>query len=262
MPADLFDLNLRAMRRDRAFRAGSDLFLCERAFEDCLERIGLVNRRFQSALLIGCPDAGWPRRLNEHAAKVEGIEPGARFAHAAGGEQVVEDRWPGSPGHDLCVAVGTLDTVNNLPQVLFAIRQSLTSDALFIGAMAGGETLPELRNAMRAADRVTGTAVAHVHPRIEPSALSSLLSAAGFANPVVDVDRVRASYESLDRLVADLRAMGVTNVLRARSRIPLLKAECTAAALAFAAAGENGRTTETFEILHFAGWTPSAQQEG
>ena len=58
MPADLFDLNLRAMRRDRAFRAGSDLFLCERAFEDCLERIGLVNRRFQSALLIGCPDAG------------------------------------------------------------------------------------------------------------------------------------------------------------------------------------------------------------
>jgi hypothetical protein len=262
MPENLFDLQLRAMRRDRAFRNGPELFLHERAFEDCLERIALVNRRFRSALMIGCPDPAWPNRLKLHSEVVDVLEPGGLFAAEAGASWVVEDEWPGSPGHDLCTAIGTLDTVNALPQVLFAIRQSLTTDALFIGAMAGGDTLPELRNAMRAADQVSGAAVAHVHPRIEASALASLLSAGGFVNVVVDVDRIRASYESLDRLVGDLRAMSATNVLQARSRFPLSRAARDAAVQAFAASGANGRTTESFEILHFAAWTPSEVQQG
>ena len=56
----LFDPDLRAMRRDRAARAGAELFLYERAFADCLERIALMQRRFGDALLIGCPDPAWP----------------------------------------------------------------------------------------------------------------------------------------------------------------------------------------------------------
>jgi hypothetical protein len=87
--------------------------------------------------------------------------------------------------------------------------------------MSGADTLPELRSAMRAADQVTGEATAHVHPRIEAAALAPLLSAAGFAEPVVDIDRVRVAYASLNRLVADLRGMGTTNVLAARSRRPV-----------------------------------------
>jgi hypothetical protein len=70
----------------------------------------------------------------------------------------------------------------------------------------------------------------------------------------VDVDRAAVSYASLDRLVADLRAMGSTNLLSARPRF--IGRSARAAALAdFAAAGEGGRTVERFEILHFAAWT-------
>jgi hypothetical protein len=123
--------------------------------------------------------------------------------------------------------------------------------------MSGGETLPQLRAAMRAADETTGAASPRIHPRVEAAALAPLLSAAGFANPVVDVDRARVSYPSLDRLVSDLRGMGATNVLTARSRSPLLRAGRRAASRAFAAAGDGERTTETFEILHFAAWTPA-----
>jgi hypothetical protein len=36
---DLFDIELRASRRDRAARGGTELFLFERAFADCLERL-------------------------------------------------------------------------------------------------------------------------------------------------------------------------------------------------------------------------------
>ena len=263
MPLELFDMKLRALRRDRAFRRGPELFLFERAFADCLDRIGLIRRRYRAALLIGCPDAGWVERLGEFADKVDVLDPGPSFAQVAGGGEVIEDQLIAEPGaYDLCVAVGTLDTVNDLPQALARIRFTLRPDAFFLGAMAGGETLPQLRAAMRAADSVRGEAAPHAHPRIEPGALATLLSAAGLTMPVVDVDRVQVSYETLARLVHDLRSMGSTNILLQRSRRPLSKAEWHAAAQAFAAARQGDRTTETFEILHFAAWTPPDPAQG
>jgi hypothetical protein len=258
MPAELFDMELRALRRDRAFRLGGELFLLERVFEDCLDRLGLLQQNFRSALLIGCPDPAWPDRLRDFAREVAVLDPGPCFARAAGGSCVIEDELElAVERHDLCVAVGTLDTVNDLPQALARIRASLAPNAFFLGAVAGGETLPQLRAAMRTADQVQGVAVPHVHPRIESSMLASLLSGAGFANPVVDIDRVQVSYEDLARLVNDLRGMGATNILKQRSARSMSRAARQAAFDAFAAAGEGGRTVETFEILNFAAWTPA-----
>jgi hypothetical protein len=252
--ADLFDMNLRAKRRDCAARLGPELFLFERAFEDCLERITLSDRRFENALLIGCPDAKWPERLKAVVQSVDVRDPGHLFAEAAGGEIIVEDRWvPSRQPYDLVLAVGTLDTVNELPFALHLFRQAMRGDGLFIGAISGNETVPQLRAAMRAADAVEGVAAAHVHPRIEASAFAPLLDQAGFCSPVIDVDRVGVSYRSFDRLVADLRSMAATNVLNARPRL-ISRAARRAAAQSFAAAGDGERTVETFEIIHFAAW--------
>jgi NADH dehydrogenase [ubiquinone] 1 alpha subcomplex assembly factor 5 len=253
----LFDMELRALRRDRASRSGPELFLHERAFDDCLDRLALIQRKFQSALLIGCPDAGWRHRLGDYADSVEIIEPGPLFAHAAAAQCVVEDQFePRIKAFALCVAVGTLDAVNDLPRALKSIRASLKDDCLFIGALAGGEGLPQLRRAMHAADQVAGAAAPRIHPRIEAASLAALLSACGFIKPVVDVDRVQVSYESLDRLVRDLRGMAATNILLARSPKPLSRSAKAAAAQAFRSAGDGSRTVETFELLHFAAWTP------
>lgn len=249
-------MKLRALRRDRAARKGPELFLLERAFEDCVERIGLNQRRFEHALLIGCPERDWIDRLGSVASRVEARDPGPLFAGSAGGEAIVEDAWePESRAYDLVLAMGTLDSVNELPLALRLIHYAMRADALFIGALSGGETLPQLRAAMRAADAVAGAAAPHVHPRIEAAALSPLLQDAGFVAPVVDVDRVQVFYRSLPRLIADLRAMGETNLLTARP--PSLHRNAYEAAIqAFAGAGDGARTPETFEILHFAAWTP------
>jgi hypothetical protein len=255
----LFDMELRALRRDRAARTGPELFMLERAFADCLERLALVQRSFDNALLIGCPDPGWPQRLGELVSKATVYDPGPLFAEAAAGETIVEDEWTPPPGaHDVVLAIGTLDTVNRLPHALAGIFRSMRAGSLFLGAMSGGDTLPQLRGAMRAADGVTGVASPHVHPRIEAAALAPLLSQAGFVMPVVDVDRVPVSYPSLQRLVADLRRMGATNILGARSRAGLSKQAFAGALHGFAAAGDGARTVETFEILHFAAWTPAS----
>ncbi len=254
---DLFDMKLRAARRDRAARSGIELFLYERAFEDCLDRLSLVQRKFQRALLVGCPDPDWPGRLQAFAEHVDVSDPGPAFARAAKGEVVDEDNWALAPStYDLVLAIGTLDTVNDLPRALIAFRLAMTPESLFLGALSGGDTLPQLRAAMRDADVVTGVASPHVHPRIEASALAPLLARSGFLDAVVDVDRLQVSYPSFERLVADLRGMGTTNLLGQRSRQPLSRAASAAASATFARAGDGERTTETFEILHFACWSP------
>jgi hypothetical protein len=252
---ELFDMKLRALRRDRAARNGPDLFLLDRVFDDCIERLALGERRFGRALLLGCPDPAWPRRLGARAAQIDVMEPGPLFAKAAGGAPVVEDAWePPARRYDLVLAIGTLDSVNDLPVALRLIRHAMAADGLFMGALSGGDTLPQLRRAMLAADALAGAAAPHVHPRIEASALAPLLEGAGFLRPVVDVERVNVSYRSLVRLVGDLRGMAATNILRARPG-PLGKKQWQAAAAAFAEAGDGERTIETFELLHFAAWT-------
>jgi hypothetical protein len=252
----LFDMKLRALRRDRAARLGPELFLFDRVFDDCVERIELVQRQFERGLLIGCPDAGWPNRLRSLATNFEVRDPGTLFAAAAGGETIVEDFWtPQAESYDLVLAIGTLDSVNDLPLAVRLIRHAMRSDGLFIGAVSGGETMPQLRAAMRAADAARGIAAPHVHPRIEAAALSPLLADTGFMKPVVDVDRVQVSYTSLDRLVGDLRAMAATNILCSRPE-PLTRTSREVASQAFANVGNGKRTIETFEILHFAAWTP------
>ena len=250
-------MKLRALRRDRAARRGAELFLYERAFDDCLERIESHRRHFSRALLIGVPDAAWPRRVAAIADSVEARDPGPSFASAAGGETIIEDSWqPPEGSFDLVVTIGTLDTVNELPLALRLIRLAMAPSGLFIGAMSGGDTLPRLRGAMRAADAIAGVAAPHVHPRIEAAALAPLLEQVGFVRPVVDVDRVPVSYRALAALVADLRAMAATNLLLGRPGF-VAKAALAAAERQFREGGDGERTVETFEILHFAAWIPN-----
>jgi hypothetical protein len=252
---DLFDRRLRALRRDRAAQIGPEMFLYKRAFDDCLERLEGISRPFERALLIGCPSPDWPDRLRGPVKEVDVVDPGLHFAHAANGKQVEEDRFDfGEDRYDLCMAIGTLDSVNDLPLALRLIGRALRSDAPFIGAIAGGNSLATLRASLIDAGRASGRIVGRTHPRIDPSSLAQLLAAAGFAMPVVDIDRVTLRYSRLEDLVADLRSMGATSVLAQRPP-GLTKSEAAFLQSAFAEAGEDGRTAEVLEILHFLGWS-------
>lgn len=255
-------MELRTLRRDRAARIGAELFLLERAFEDCLDRLSLMHVHFDRALLIGCPDTDWPGRLSKFATSIDVRDPGRLFAAAVSGKPIVEDVWePSGDTYDLILTIGTLDTVNDLPRALIALRWAMRAGGLLMGAMSGGDTLPRLRSAMRATDRAMGAAAPHVHPRIEPSAFSGLLGHAGFLNPVIDVDRVPVSYRSFRDLVRDLRRMGATNLLSERSRDTISRRAYAAAEEDFAESPESDRTVETFEILHFACWAPHFDPE-
>ena len=243
----LFDPQALAARRARAHRQGPCTFLAERVIEELAERLGLVRRRFGRGLLVGCPDPALATTLTGAAEQLL-LAPGLEGLTAFP---------PGSL--DLLVVLGELDTAHELPALLQVVRHLLATEALFIGAFPGNDTLPVLRGAMLAADQAQGGGVApRVHPRIAAAGFAGLLQDAGFDVPVVDVDRVRLRYKRLDDLVADLRGMGAGNALAGRSRRPLGRAGLEAARAAFRAAGDEGGTVETIELIHFTAWTPAA----
>jgi SAM-dependent methyltransferase len=247
----LFDHRLRALRRDRAARIGTELLLYNRAFDDCLDRLADIRGDFADVLLVGCPNPAWPQRLNDRRVRV--VDPGPVMAERAGGLCADLESLPCDGGtFDLILCIGILETANVLPLAAAALHLLLRPGGLLLGAIAGGQSLPRLRNAMLAADGVTGHASPHLHPRIEGPSLAQLLTGAGFAMPVIDVDRVDLAYGSLDGLVRDLRAMGSTNILQARSRRPLSRSALDAARAAFL--DGNDRAIEQIEILYFAGW--------
>lgn len=231
----LFDQRLRALRRDRMDRAGGDLFLYQRAIDDLVERVALSGRGFKRALVIGCPSRFRDRLFSLAkevvcATSTDHLQPGQ---------------------FDLAISLGELETASDPALHLFVLTQTLQSGGMIAGAIVGGASLPALRSALIQSSRTEGRAILRVHPMIDGPALSALLSSAGVADAVVDVDRVDVAYPSLDRLAADLRTMGCTNILGERQ--PIIRAEWQAARDAFLEGAD--RRVERFELLHFTGWS-------
>jgi len=88
-------------------------------------------------------------------------------------------------------------------------------------------------------------------------AAGDLLTRAGFALPVADCETLSVRYSAFRTLIADLRAMGATNLLAARDRRPFGRVGLAAATADFE---EDGGTVERFEIVHLAGWAPGPDQ--
>jgi SAM-dependent methyltransferase len=258
-----FDRRLRRLRRDRAAARFAEAdYLHRLAADELVERLDLVKRDFRLALDLGCADAYLAGRLRERGISLVAADAGFAFAAAAAGVQCDEDRLPfADASFDLVVSVGVLDTVNDLPGALLLARRALRPDGLFMAALAGAGSLPRLKQAMLAADEAGDGASAHIHPQIDVRAAGDLLARAGFALPVADAEGIDVRFSSFARVIADLRAMGGTNLLANRARRPLGRPALAAARTDFAAAAQaDGKVAERFEILHLLGWAPSPDQ--
>src|SRR3984885_7934643 len=267
-PPQIFDRGLINRRLDRAWarvhgQAQAD-FLLVRAAEDLGDRLSLVKRRFALAADFGS--------LGPHsAAALAAARPGDCVIRVAPTEaslgtgdflSVVGDleRLPVADGRlDLAVSLLALQTVNDLPGALIQMRRALKGDGLLIAAMIGGETLTELRQSLTIAESEILSGVApRVAPFVDVRALGGLAQRAGLALPVVDLDRAVVRYPDVFGLFADLRAMGATNALQARSRKPLRREVLLRAAAVYAEgfAGPEGPLRTTFDLGGLAAGAP------
>ena len=245
-----------AMARGERLAQQSGAFLADHLAEEIVERLGWVTRDFSDVLVLGMAPPSLVGALEARGMRLTLAGPIGRNIECD------EDLLPFEPASfDLVIALGTLDSVNDLPGALIQINRSLRPDGLMMAAMIGAGSLPRLKAAMLAADEASGRGVAaRIHPQIDVRAAGDLLQRARFAMPVADSDTLTVRYSSLLRLIADLRAHGWTNTL-ASSGPMLGKTGLMAAMQRFAEdADGDGKTPERFEIVYLSGWGPSPDQ--
>lgn len=261
----LFDTTQRARQIARALSGGPERFLLDRVLHDFAERMQPVLRPFADVLDFCTPLDG----VGAVMAAREGARSFRALCEVSGQRQGAEAVTMEQPGLlpescDCIVSLLALHTVNDLPGVLVQMRRALRPDGLFIAALAGGDTLTELRSALFDAEiEVTGGASPRIAPFADVRSLGQLLQRAGFALPVADSDTITVRYSSPIRLMHDLRAMAATNALAERSRRPMKRTVLMRALELYAErfSDADGKVRATFEIVWLSGWAPHESQQ-
>jgi malonyl-CoA O-methyltransferase len=143
--------------------------------------------------------------------------------------------------------------------VLGECRRVLSPQGLFCFTTLGPDTLRELRSAWRQVDSHT-----HVHQFIDMHDLGDALVRAGFAAPVLDVERYTLNYLDVRRVALDLKATGARNATHDRARGLTGRRQFAALQAAYEAFRQEGRLPATYEVVFGHAWAPAAaaQREG
>jgi len=252
------------------------------------ERLGLVRLSPRSALDAGCGDGADLPVLQKlyPDAQIIGVDGAHAMLHAARAGQhaalsalnrllaqwlpaQLASRGRGLDARLICadfarvpLAADAVDLVwSNLalhwhpqPDRVFAEwRRLLRADGLLMFSCFGPDTFKQLRTAFSIA---TGVPESRVLPFVDMHDFGDMLVGAGFSTPVMDMETITVTYETVDRLMQDVRAWG-GNPLASRPR-GLLGRQ---ASLRLRAAlenmrEENGRMPLTFEVVYGHAFRP------
>jgi malonyl-CoA O-methyltransferase len=165
----------------------------------------------------------------------------------------------------LPLADGSVDLVfSNLllewcdPDAVFReCRRVLAPQGLLCFSTFGPDTLRELRSAWQQVDSHP-----HVHQFIDMHDLGDALVRAGFAAPVLDVERYTLRYTDLRHVAWDLKATGSGNAASDRRRGLTGRARIAALQAAYETFRRDGRLPATYEVVFGHAWGPAAAVRG
>jgi malonyl-CoA O-methyltransferase len=140
------------------------------------------------------------------------------------------------------------------PDAVFReFRRVLAPRGLLCFSTLGPDTLRELRSAWRQVDSHT-----HVHQFIDMHDLGDALVRAGFAAPVLDVERYTLNYLDVRRVASDLKATGARNATQGRARGLTGRRQFAALQAAYENFRHDGRLPATYEVVFGHAWAPEA----
>lgn len=146
-----------------------------------------------------------------------------------------------------------LQWCNDPDRVFRECRRVLRPGGVLHLTTFGPDTLVELRRAWAAAD----PAHAHVSRFLDMHDLGDAVVRAGFAEPVLDVERYTLTYADARDLMRDLKAIGAHNATTGRARG--LTGKSTLARMLAAYEGErrDGKLPATYEVVYAQAWCPT-----
>jgi len=133
------------------------------------------------------------------------------------------------------------------------MRRVLKPGGLLLASSFGPETLQELRAAWRAAD-----AGVHVNEFVDMHDLGSALHRAGFAEPVLDVDRHQHHYPDALALMRELQALGARNLNPQRARGLTGRRSLASMNAAYESLRRPAGLPATWQVVHAVAWAADA----
>lgn len=156
---------------------------------------------------------------------------------------------------DLVVSNLMLPWVADVPAVLGEFRRVLRPGGMLLLSTCGPGTLAELRDAWATADPAP-----HVHGFAALATLGDALLAAGFRDPVAEVDRWTLTYPDVRALLRDLRACGSTNADPGRRRTLGGRTRLAALEAAYETRRRDGVLPATVEVITAQAFGPDPGQ--
>jgi malonyl-CoA O-methyltransferase len=227
-PLDEYHLDPRAVRRgfDRASSTYSKAAGVQAELRNrLLERLDVVKIQPDRVLDLGAATGQSSRALKERypKAQVIAVDLSERMLREAQSEQRLLRRFSriAMDAHALALQDASVDLAfsnlmlawcNHPDQVFGETARVLRPAGLFMFTSLGPDTLREVRESFRLVDTRT-----HIHRFIDMHDLGDALMRTGFAEPVMDTERLTITFGSADALFRELKTTGATNTTHGRS---------------------------------------------
>ncbi|MGE5089416.1 MAG: malonyl-ACP O-methyltransferase BioC [Candidatus Levyibacteriota bacterium] len=160
---------------------------------------------------------------------------------------------------DLAWSNVALQWVNDLPHALAEFRRVLRVGGLLSFTTFGPDTLREIRTAFAGVDGGT-----HTNRFVDMHDIGDMLVHAGFADPVMDMERMTLTYDTPQAMLAELKAIGATNHTLGRPRGLTGRTRWSQVTARLEALRRDGRIPATFEVVYGHAWKgePRTTPEG
>lgn len=149
----------------------------------------------------------------------------------------------------------TLQWVNDLPQTLAGLQRLVRVNGLLIFSTFGVDTLHELRSAFHGVDGHN-----HLNRFADLHDIGDMLVAAGFADPVMEMEKITLTYSDVRAVMQDLKHIGAHNVTAGRNPGLMGKAAWQRVCDNYEKLRRDGRLPATFEILYGHAWKAMPKQ--
>ena len=162
---------------------------------------------------------------------------------------------------DLVFSNLALQWCPSLDAVLQECRRILKPEGLLLFSTLGPDTLKELRQAWTAVERTRPEGAlatyTHVNAFIDMHDIGDALIRAGFAGPVMDVERVVLTYPDVRALMRELKGLGAHNVTAGRRQSLTRRQDLNAMIAAYDTHRRDGLIPATHEVVYGHAWAPS-----
>jgi malonyl-CoA O-methyltransferase len=155
---------------------------------------------------------------------------------------------------DLIYSNAAIQWCNDLDATFAELQRVLRPGGLLMFTTFGPDTLKELRVAWSQADGYS-----HVSPFLDMHDVGDALVRAGFADPVMDIDRMTLTYREVEQLMRELKILGAHNVSSGRQRGLTGKGRLLAMKTAYESFRREGRLPASYEVVYGHAWAPLQQ---